>query len=168
MKYRMYHLVMYNISPIQQGIQAYHAGMEYAKKYFNDEDFQKWLKEEKTVIILNGGTSNNGNGIYEKGSINLYKEELYENDIKHSCFREPDLNDALSAIAFLVPEQVWDKENYVDWEKYQSGEIVSWEKYQSGEIVSMDINYSYDDWVKEMGGEKNVWLREFLSQFRLA
>src|ERR1035437_302198 len=111
MKYRMYHLTMYNISEIQKGIQSYHAGMEYAKLFWNDEDFQSWLENDKTVIILNGGTSNESleyRGTMEE-TINVINGEL---NIKFATFREPDLNNSLSGIAFLVPEQVYDKENY--------------------------------------------------------
>ena len=57
---RMYFLVLYNISPIQQAIQAGHAQNEYALKYWKDKEFQDWAKRCKTWIILNGGTSNDG------------------------------------------------------------------------------------------------------------
>jgi hypothetical protein len=33
--FRMYCLVLYNISPIQQGIQSLHAALEYANEYSN-------------------------------------------------------------------------------------------------------------------------------------
>lgn len=154
MKYRMYHLVMYNISPIQQGIQAYHAGMEYAKFNFDDKDFQQWLKHDKTVIILNGGTSNSNAFSEYYGTMDKYLQELMNNGITCGAFREPDLNNALSAIAFLVPEEVWDKENYPDY-PFMS---------EDGDVDAEE----YHKWVYIMGGKKNVWLRNFISQFKLA
>lgn len=155
MKYRMYHLVMGNISQIQCGIQSYHAGMEYARKYWDDKEFQQWINNDKTVILLNGGTS---------GTINKYLNEISINKIKYAFFEESDLNNALSAIAFLVPEQVWDKENYPDWEFM--GYKEKWEDISPN--VETTYDNEYDKWVYLMGGETNVWLRQFLSQFKLA
>lgn len=149
----MYHLVMYNISPIQQGIQAYHAGMDYVMKWGESIEFVQWLMHDKTVIILNGGTSNNNRNLEVYGTMQQHLDELNSQNINTGIFYEPDLNDALSAIAFLVPEQVWDKENYPD--------------YPVGEGGDVDAE-PYYKWVYLMGGEKNVWLRQFLSQFKLA
>jgi len=58
---RMYFLVPYNISPIQQAIQAGHSMGEYALKYGRyDSDHLIWefLEKWKTWIVLNGGTTN--------------------------------------------------------------------------------------------------------------
>ena len=52
--YRMMGLVPYNISPIQQGIQFGHAVVEYGLESGNTPEYQKWAKEDKTFIILNG------------------------------------------------------------------------------------------------------------------
>lgn len=163
MKYRMYHLVMYNISPIQQGIQSYHAGMEYARKYWDDEEFQQWLKNDKTVILLNGGTSQYIYNDPERlGTMQKYYKELIDGNIKCAYFNEPDLNYSMSAIAFLVPEQVWDKEKYPDF-----NENFGIENYDNPHSVVVDDD-EYNDWINSVGGEKNVWLRQFLSQFKLA
>jgi len=152
-KSRMYHLVMYNISPIQQGIQAHHAGIEYANKYFDDDEYKLWRDVHKTIIILNGGTSQNI-GI-ESGTMELHRRSLFDNNIKYAVFHEPDLNYSTSAIAFLTTEHVWDKGKYPDFEFENPSER---EKEYNTE--------RYLKWVYDMGGEKNVWLREFLSQFR--
>ena len=65
---RLYSLVMYNISGIQAGIQAKHSGIELAMAHAGDdvEDtvFLEWAKFHKTVILLNGGTSNSGKESY--------------------------------------------------------------------------------------------------------
>lgn len=153
----MYHLVMYNISPIQQAIQSYHAGIEYALKYGNTEDFENWAKFDKTVIILNGGTSNSDSTSEYYGTMEQHLIELQQNGILCGWFHEPDLNNALSAIAFLVPEQVWDKEKYPDWQT-----IVD---EQAQEQLSL---LGEKDYIHNVIGEKNYWLRQFLSQFRLA
>ena len=66
LEYRMYGLVPYNISPIQQGIQFGHEVVEYGLKHgksnvINDkvDTYTQWAKNDKTFIILNGGTTNN-------------------------------------------------------------------------------------------------------------
>ena len=53
----MYFFVPYNISPIQQAIQAGHAALEYAWKFFEKNDYKAFM-QDKTWIILNGGTTN--------------------------------------------------------------------------------------------------------------
>ena len=151
---RMYFLTMYNISPIQQGIQCGHAQMEYALKHWEDEEFQDWAKNWKTWIILNGGTSNSKPAaIKDAGTMEQhYLTLLFHNKIKCTPFFEPDLNHSLTSIAFIVDERVFNKELYPDYIIY------------AGE----DNSDSYEDWVKSVGGEQNVFLREFLKQFRLA
>ena len=58
-EYRMYHLVPYNLSPIQQGIQAGHSALEFAEVYKDTDQYKHFIKHDKTFIVLNGGTSNN-------------------------------------------------------------------------------------------------------------
>ena len=155
-EYRMYHLVMYNISPIQQGIQAYHSGVEYALRYGDTKEYKQWAKIDKTIIILNGGTSNIHCEFSYKGTMENHIDTLLENNIKIAWFNEQDLNNSTSAIAFLVSDKVWDKEKYPDFP------------------MDSITNISYDDRQKEyikwrkLIGKENIWLREFLSQFRLA
>lgn len=97
----MYHFVMYNLSGIQKGIQAYHSGVEYSNKYSNDDNYKKWANEDKTVIILDGGGSND--------MLDRMKE-LESFGIPFASFKEPDLNGATSAIAFLVEDDAY---NYI-------------------------------------------------------
>jgi hypothetical protein len=93
---RMYFLVPYNISPIQAGIQAGHALVEYAQDHFPDNDYQDFAKNHKTFIILNGGTSS---------SMEMHNETLELLGVKHGTFREPDLNNMLSGICFLLEDK---------------------------------------------------------------
>ena len=125
---RMYGLVPYNISPIQQAIQFGHGVVEYGLENFNTESYQEWAKNWKTFIILNGGTSNHSKIRYVSGSntfgnipedyvgsMEKNLKELLSNDILAVEFYEPDLNDMLSAIVFLVSEKVFNKEKYPDY-----------------------------------------------------
>jgi hypothetical protein len=183
--FRMYGLVPYNISSIQQGIQFGHALQEY-NNYFIDnlindekekEAFESWRLFGKTFIILNGGTTNDRliDGEYF-GSLNKYKEELDKNGILNAIFKEPDLGEQLTAVVFLVPKQVYNKKQYPDFLEYAKmnsefnynffEEIK--EEYESGLFSNSTNENVYKSWVGFIGGEKNVFLREFLKNFRLA
>ena len=72
--YRMYGLVPYNISPIQQSIQYGHAVVEYLNKYFNEPDCTEWRLNDKTFIILNGGTTNKSFSYF--GTLNKHQQTL--------------------------------------------------------------------------------------------
>lgn len=102
---RMYVLVPYNLSEIQKGIQAAHAIAEYSELMYGENDYRAtedlpkyidWAENWKTIIVLNGGTTGN-NSTMEKYTIDLEKLDVY-----FSIFREPDLNDAMTAVAFVV------------------------------------------------------------------
>jgi hypothetical protein len=171
LEYRMYFLVMYNLSGIQKGIQSGHAITEYALKYFDNLDFQDWANDNKTFIVLDGGTSNTG---VNYGSMERNQQLLLLNNINHAIFREPDLNDATSAIAFLVDERAYDYKKYpyptcasptghgvpmTVLDDYIPSDINEWESI---------VKKRHFDWVKSIGGDKNVFLRSFLKDFKLA
>lgn len=181
---RMYGIVPYNISPIQQAIQFGHAVVEYGLNHFNDESYQNWAKNYKTFIILNGGTSNHSKNRYSDdeyiGSMETNLFTLDQNDIKLATFYEPDLNDMLSGIVFIVDERVFNREKYPDFDlKPIYGDI----KVKTSEIFldpmnpqfptvynlkGSDVKESWDKWVESIGGRKNLFLRIFLKNFRLA
>ena len=133
LKYRMYNLTLYSLSGIQKGIQSYHAGMEYARLYWNDEDFQSWLENDKTVIILNGGTACQ----YEPyGSMEQNRDIIiHDLNIKFAYFLEPDLNQSLSGIAFLGPSEVYDKETGENAGMFQDGSPLEKYKLKDGTWV---------------------------------
>lgn len=170
LEYRMYGLVPYNLSPIQQGIQFGHAVVEYSLRMDHVESndvYKKWAKKDKTFIILNGGTTNNNPNKY--GTLNQHANILIENDILIAEFYEPDLGDQLTAVVFLVDERVFNKELYPDF----VGTPFTWPSHKKPSEKEYSIweasnNKNYAAWVDRIGGEKNVLLREFLRGFRLA
>jgi hypothetical protein len=185
MKQRMYFFVPYNLSPIQQGIQAGHAALEYAAKYHENQDFKDFIENDKTWIILNGGTTNDD--VDNLGSLNKIYIDLLNHDamitnetVNFSIFREPDLNNALTAVCFLVDERVWDYENYPDfYEWIINHEIDPAIKYSIDLKSSYVKRYSYEqfkesfptffnEWTEFLGGEKNVFLRELIKGKKLA
>ena len=108
LEYRMYGLVPYNISPIQQGIQFGHAVVRYGRSVRGLDPFEriynKYADKDETFIILNGGTTNNNP---EKlGTLNNHLYNLQFNGVMVQPFYEPDLGDQLTAVCFLVDERV--------------------------------------------------------------
>lgn len=190
---RMYGLVPYNISPIQQGIQFGHAVVEYGqmvkqlksknskKEHIIDleKNYDSWANDWKTFIILNGGTTNlnkNRDG-FPLGSLNNHLLSLKENGIDLATFYEPDLGEQLTAIVFLVDERVFNRKKYPDledWivENYADSIAVPGSISKIVEKIKKSKNPQdqkvYKKWLKLIGGEKNVFLRDFLKDFRLA
>ena len=172
---RMYFLTMYNISPIQQGIQCGHAQMEYALQYWKDKDFQDWAKNWKTWIILNGGTSNTeGYTKYNKieywGTMDKHYIQLLNNGIKCMPFYEPDLSNSLTAIAFIVDERVFNKKDYPDFIDCLKENIFKYEdENDAAETLEERYPLSYKEWMKTIDNNKEVaFLKTFLKQFKLA
>ena len=198
-KFRMYGLVPYNISPIQQAIQYGHALQEYNNMFFEmkamagapsgsgkegtaeqHEAFDTWRKECKTFIIMNGGTTNYS--LEYTGSLNTHLQTLRDMNWLFAGFDEPDLGDQLTAVNFILPEQVYNRKLYPefwDWDiakkafdkrdldKIRSG---NWDWEESfEEHVARSMMLAYMQWTDEvMGGNENVNMRKWVSQFRLA
>jgi hypothetical protein len=175
LEWRMYGLVPYNISSIQSGIQFGHAVVEYGQNVKGlgrlETNYNNWANKDKTFIVLNGGTTNENKDSKFYGTMQQHRDLFLDNDIVIAEFREPDLNDTLSAFVFLVDERVWNRELYPDyvnmpypWNdkrgyKPTDRDYEKWEK---------ENTKNREKWVEKIGNEKNVFLRDFLRQFRLA
>jgi hypothetical protein len=151
---RMYGLVPYNISPIQQGIQFGHAVVEYGRTCQDMKNheihYKNWADNWKTFIILNGGTTNNKFNTYDGlpfGSMNKHLLSLHNMGVRFATFHEPDLGDQLTAIVFIVDERIFNKTKYPDPQPFAT---------QEEQLLFME----------SIGGESNYKLREFLKQFR--
>jgi len=170
----MYFFVPYNISEIQKGIQAGHAALEYANKYHNTDIYKRFIEYDKTWIVLNGGTTNNN---YELGSgeslhsLNKIADGLVVNNIEFAYFKEPDLNDALTAVCFIVDERVYNYKKYPDFKEW----IIDNSNYNYKQINILEVDILIDkykahylEWVELIGGEKNVFLRDLIRNKKLA
>lgn len=177
---RMYFFVPYNISEIQTGIQAGHAALRYAR-LFSTEHPEVWdfVDNHETWIILNGGTTNEQRDFegIPAGSLNLIADQLQENDIMFSYFIEPDLNNALTSLCFLADERVFNKKdfpNFVDHIIETSGQNEEGNVFpittriKSNEELIAEYPTIYKSWVREMGGVKNVFLRDLIKGKKLA
>jgi len=181
LEWRMYGLVPYNISPIQQAIQYGHAVVEYFNKYNDDTvgGLFEWRTRDKTFIILNGGTTNGTINPKPKqsppeylGSLNNHLVRLFNNKVAFSSFYEPDLGDQLTALVFLVDERVFDREKYPDFMSFLQQKLGGVTQMIRGDGYTKPLREEYSDYYQEweniIGGPTNVWLIEFLKQFRLA
>ena len=183
---RMYFFVPYNISPIQQGIQAGHAALKYAHEFGDTPMFEDFVVNWQTWMILNGGTTNSR--LVEKegeppffGSLNNIHAELSQNNIPYSTFREPDLQDALTAVCFIADERVFNYEDYPDFIHYlvdikmyshakdaMPAENLVFLKSQTDEWHQATFPEYYQEWIEFLGGEENVFLRKLLKGKKFA
>ena len=193
---RMYGFVPYNISEIQKGIQFGHAVDEYGQmiklsnKSTHINRYDNWIKYDKTYIILNGGTSNHSVNRYQpkdksQGTMEEHLATLKGARIPIGVFYEPDLNDMLSGIVFVVPEEVFNKKDYPDFEDWviehygdllkadpSNYETFGKSAYQLARMIkNSDDKHDqkiYKKWVSFVGGSDNAFLKDFLRNFRLA
>jgi hypothetical protein len=188
----MYGLVPYQLMGIQHGIQYGHSNDQYAAhiieqimnwtidietrraSYPDASDdqsaFQRyidWLKNWKTYIVLNGGTTNLNPE--KPGTLNTHLETLRSNGIFCSEFYEPDLGDQLTSINFIVDERVFLKDKYPDFQ-FQLKQT----DLMNPIFICDDEKIAWDKWVESIGGQSNLFLRTFLyningsPKFRLA
>lgn len=156
MELRMYSLVLYQLRDIQAGIQSGHANVEYGVKHGFTGRWLDWATNWKTVIVLNGGSSI---------TFTAAVDALKENGIEHCEFIEPDLYAKALSVSFLVDERVFNKVLYPDFDRKYLLSL-----YDTVSLGDEKVDYpeDYEKWVKSIGGEKNVFLRTWLRQFRLA
>lgn len=187
---RMYGLVNYQLSGIQKAIQYGHAVVEYGQLVKSDtnllETYNEWADNWKTFIILSGGTTNKKTSIEDGlpfGTLNRHLLTLKENNIDFSYFEESDLGDQLTAITFIVDERVFNTKKYpdmCDWIFEQTDYFFDITKLEFNSKLS-DISYENfinsdnhnnvvlaEKWLDFIGGDKNLFLRRFLKNFRLA
>ena len=180
---RAYFFVPYNISEIQRGIQGIHAAFRYGREFAENETFKNFVDNNETVIILNGGTTNDERDFegFAAGTLNQIGDQLNENGIPFTHFIEPDLNHALTALCFIVDERVFNKEDYPDFlnwilnikmypdakENMPAENVVMLRMKTIEELIQMFPEW-YPEWVKFVGGVKNIFLRELLKDKKLA
>ena len=184
----MYFFVPYNISPIQQAIQAGHAALEYSYQYGSQKHFFEFIKNDKTWVILNGGTTNStviGNTREDEdpyiGSLDNIVHQLEKNGIQYSIFNEPDLNNALTAVCFIADERVWDWENYPNFRDYLNNTPLDLETYPflKSRRIKSKSDFSDDDliekfvpeylkWIDNVGGIQNAFLKTLIEGKKLA
>ena len=144
---RMYGLVIYQLSPIQAGIQFQHSVTRYSRVH-DSQIYRDWADNWQTSIILNGGTTNLNP--YKLGTLNVSYQNFIDNNIICEAFYEPDLGDQMTSIAVIVDERVFDFKKYPDPEWIDLVDMVDYENVKN-------------NWIENtLGGQKNYFLRTYL------
>ena len=86
--------------------------------------------------------------------------DLTKNGIHHSIFLEEDLNNAMTCISILIDDRVFDKTRYPNFLKSSGSDVL--------DFCFMATKENYEQWLKNIGGEKNRYLRELLEKYHLA
>lgn len=158
---RMYFFVIRQLSGLNAGIQIGHCCEQYAHKFATDPDYLDFVKNWRTWIVLDGGTTNSN--LNDFGTLNKILIGLRENNIKYGYFHEPDLNNALTAVCFMADERVFNFEKYPDYEysEFDPMEVIIGEYIKENEINS-------NNWLESIGGKYNLFLRELTKGKRKA
>lgn len=146
----MYCLAERHLSSIQKAIQSAHAIVEYSLQFGETEEYKSWAKNDKTIIVLDGGNVKDMDEIVEKFS-------AFE--IPWMSFFEPDLDNIRTAIAVLVDERVYDTKTYgKNYDDYMM-------------MCHNDCNlpkWGYFEWLQNIGEMKNELLKSILIPKRIA
>lgn len=165
--YKMYSIVLRQLDGINNGVQTAHGVCEYVRKHWKDKDLQQWLNEDKTLVVLNGGTVNDMNEI---------KAKFDKEGIKYETFEEEDLANLTTSICLLADERVWDRKEYGTVEDFVNKttnklvEVIDSEnpmaeaEKQLKEEIEQEVNKQYEVFV---GGRMNVVKKEVLNNLRL-
>jgi hypothetical protein len=102
-EYRLYCFVNTFLSPIQKGLQSAHVISELLHIYWDGDPVRQWVVKDKTIIILDGGSSQRLLDI---------EQIVKKTPIFYSMFREPMLNDSVTAIGMILPDRIWRKDKW--------------------------------------------------------
>ena len=136
---KMYGIVPFQLGPLHAGIQFQHAVTLYSRKY-NNELYADWADNWMASIILNGGSTNNNEN--RLGTVNKFYLDCLEKEIDAAAFTEISLGDQITCVAVIC-----------DLIKYPD--------------LNFELGAYYDDWLKSIGGKKNLFLRETLRKMPL-
>jgi hypothetical protein len=167
-EFKMYVIVLRHLNGLNKGIQTAHAVCEYIRKYKGDDDLEQWLSTDKTLVVLDGGSSYDLKDILEKFNLN---------NVKYATFEEEDLNGITTCICVLADERVWDRKEYgskTDFIEMKRNEVEpeesedpTWKEAEErlAEEIEREVDRQYSEFV---GGNTNVVKKEVLNNLRLA
>jgi hypothetical protein len=173
LKYRMYFFVNDKLSNKEKVMQAGKAALEYAVKYKDEKYFQDFVFWDKTWVIFDGETSNDGHMGCATGSMEELYESLRNASINCTTYYEHKINSTLTAICFLADERVWDYDNYPDFKNYvivySEASIENEIKIRMMKEEDLKDKFSnlYESWLKLIGDSRNLFLRELIKSKKL-
>jgi hypothetical protein len=110
---RLYTFTLYQLSSIQQGIQAGHAAVELGMKAYNRQMrmrdgtwftiYHRWATEWKTMVLLNGG---------DYAELREFADSLssFDNPYPWESFEESEasLKGLLTSVAIILPARIFE------------------------------------------------------------
>ena len=131
-----------------------------------DNQYVEWRDVWMTYIILSGGTSNHS--LATPGTLQMYMKLLNQLGVRVATFHEPDLNDTMTALAFLVDERVFDDKKYPSpvWMKDFKVDMLGSPEIDFGNYILPPFEDKSE--IDAIGGTKNFMLRYMLKGMRLA
>lgn len=108
---RLYTFTLYQLSPIQQGIQAAHAAVELAMKSYREQmmlrqgtnwhTYNDWAINWKTMVCLNGGDLNELREFYDflTNGFNTFPWAAF--------YEDESLGGVMTSIALILPERIF-------------------------------------------------------------
>lgn len=160
-EYKMYSIVLRQLNGINNGVQTTHGVCEYVWKHFGEPDLNKWISEDKTLVILNGGSTKDMDEI---------KSILVENNITFETFEEEDLGGLTTSICLLADERVWNQKDYPKFENF--ADFVREQLYPNDPITytlaladpdGLELMRAFEEYV---GGKDNVIKKQILNNLR--
>lgn len=160
-EYKMYSIVLRQLNGINNGVQTTHGVCEYVWKHIGEPDLNKWISENKTLVILNGGSTKDMDEI---------KSILVENNIAFETFEEEDLGGLTTSICLLADERVWNQKDYPKFENF--ADFVREQLYPNDSVTytlaladpdGLELMRAFEEYV---GGKDNVIKKQILNNLR--
>ena len=195
---KFYFLVTNNLSPEEKGICCGKAAINYSYQFddncsdidwhifkggFSNNQYHTSIFYEnkyiKLVQNLNNDIESHIRLNSESGSMEANWNFFIGNDINASPYFEKNLNNSLVAIAFIVPEQVFNNFKYLPFlhwlYKIESSNLTGDEVnlidkfYMGSNVENVKPLYKkvFDKWVDYMGSKENAYLKIFMEQFSI-
>lgn len=148
---RTYYFNNMYIAGIHNGIQAGHAKDEMwlaASNHKGDpklDIIRAFARDHKTFIILTAGDHDFLTDTY----LNLFMSK--NNPHPHAWFKEPGLNDAVTSLAIVIPERLYDKtaEEFGRLLVKHGGMKVGWNRDSNDTLVCEILNRKYTQWEQD-------------------
>ena len=99
---RCYTFTLYQLSPIQQGIQAGHAAVELVNGHQHDELVTEWASKWKTMVCLNGGD-------YQDLTDFIFIFLVRTENTLPWCFFKEDASfgNLITSVAMIIPARIF-------------------------------------------------------------
>lgn len=111
---RMVTVALRHLSGVQKGIQSLHAVVDFAQKFGQTPEYQRWANKDKTIFVLEAHTN---------GQLEDAFKKLRRLGVPVEKFKEPDTGNIVTAIAFLIEETVFDTKKYENGKSIKDLEI---------------------------------------------